>query len=96
MPSVPSVGLEHTFYQVNESARSVEVCAAVYPVSDCPIATSFHILLTTLDDTAGISFFIGIGNGGGGGGQGGTHPHKIFNKGALSPRRTHAESPLQL
>ena len=56
MPSVASVGLEHTFYQVNESAGSVEVCAAVYPVSECPIATSFHILLTTLDDTAGIAF----------------------------------------
>ena len=56
MSSVASVGLEHTFYQVNESAGSVEVCAAVYPVSECPIATSFHILLITLDDTAGIVF----------------------------------------
>ena len=56
VPSVASVGLEQTFYQVNESAGSVEVCAAVYPVSECPIAASFHILLATLDDTAGIAF----------------------------------------
>ena len=51
---VAFVGLESTFYQVNESAGSVEVCAAVSPVSDCPVAAPFNILFTTLDDTAGI------------------------------------------
>ena len=48
------MGLESTFYQVNESAGFVEVCAAISPVSDCPVAAPFSILFTTLDDTAGI------------------------------------------
>ena len=50
---VAFVGLESTFYQVNESAGSIEVCAAVSPVSDCPVAAPFNIIFTTLNDTAG-------------------------------------------
>ena len=54
---VAFVGLESTFYQVNESAGSVEVCAAVSPVSECPVAAPFNIIFTTLDDTAGIAVY---------------------------------------
>ena len=52
---VAFVGLESTFYQVNESSGSVEVCAVVSPASECPVAAQFNIYLITLGDTAGIS-----------------------------------------
>ena len=52
---VAFVGLERTLYPVNESAGSVEVCAAVSPVSECPVAAPFNIIFTTLNDTAGIT-----------------------------------------
>ena len=52
---VAFVGLERTFYQVNESAGSVEVCASVSPFIECPVAAPFNITFTTLNDTAGIT-----------------------------------------
>ena len=49
------VGLEETYYNVSEGVGVVEVCAIVYePVGACPIAFPFTVLLSTIDDTAGV------------------------------------------
>ena len=49
------VGLEKTFYSVNESEGVVEVCAVMYsPSTECPIAFPFNVSLSTVDDSAGI------------------------------------------
>ena len=57
-PSDAVVGLEKTFYSVNESEGVVEVCAAVMycnsPSTECPIAFPFNVSLSTDDDSAGI------------------------------------------
>ena len=56
-PSDAWVGLEKTFYSVNESEGVVEVCAAVMcsPSTECPaIAFPFNVSLSTVDDSAGI------------------------------------------
>ena len=51
---VAVVGLERTFYQVNESAGVVEVCAVVYsPISTCPIPIPFDVNLSVVSDDGG-------------------------------------------
>jgi len=48
------VGFEQTFYQVNESVGTVELCAIVYePTIDCPIEFAFNVSFNTSDGTAG-------------------------------------------
>ena len=53
--TVAVIGLEHTFYSVNEEPGAVvEVCAVVYqPTGSCPIGFDFTVDLTTSDITAG-------------------------------------------
>ena len=53
--TVAVVGLEHTFYSVEEGPGAVvEVCAVVYqPTGSCPIGFDFTVDLTTSDITAG-------------------------------------------
>ena len=49
------VGLERTIYMVTETQDEVEICAIVRePINDCPITFPFEVVLSTLDDTAGI------------------------------------------
>ena len=53
--TVAVVGLERTIYMVTETQDEVEICAIVRePISDCPITFPFEVVLSTLDDTAGI------------------------------------------
>ena len=49
------VGLEKTFFRVNESVGTVELCAVVFsPDISCPIKFPFEVRLFTEDGTAGI------------------------------------------
>ena len=49
-----TVGFENTFYQVNEAAGTVEICAVVYePDIDCPIQIDFNVTFKTEVETAG-------------------------------------------
>ena len=51
------VGLEHTFYRVAEEEEMIDVCVVVknpdYEGEECPVAPSFHIVISTVDDSAG-------------------------------------------
>ena len=51
---VAIVGLEETFYQVNETIGTMEVCAVVYePQVECPIQIDFNVTFETRAETAG-------------------------------------------
>ena len=53
------VGFERTFYQVNESVGTVELCAVVYePNISCPIEFAFNITFETSDISAGTCMSI--------------------------------------
>ena len=57
LPSGAVVGLDKTEYQVSEDVGVVEVCAIVHtPNITCPIEFTFHINLSTSDESAGIHF----------------------------------------
>ena len=51
------VGLEKTFYTVTEEDLMIEVCVVVknpdYEGEECPVASSFDIIISTVDDSAG-------------------------------------------
>ena len=51
------VGLEKTFYAVAEEEKMIEVCVVVknpdYEEEGCPVVSSFDIVISTVDDTAG-------------------------------------------
>ena len=48
------VSLVNSIYRVRESVGKIQVCARVrQPKGSCPIRTSFSVLISTGDDTAG-------------------------------------------
>ena len=50
----PVVGLEQTFFRVEEDVGLIQICVKVsFPEINCPIAFPFEILLSTADGTAG-------------------------------------------
>ena len=52
--TVAVVGLQRTFYSVDEDDGSVEVCLSVTrPSIGCPVTYPFDVLLITVADTAG-------------------------------------------
>ena len=52
--AVARVGLEITFYQVDEDAGFVEICAMVFePTITCPIEFDFSVSVSTCDGSAG-------------------------------------------
>ena len=51
--SAASLGLQHEVYEVLESEGRVEVCVVVpSPISDCPIAVPFTVIITAVEDSA--------------------------------------------
>ena len=51
---VAVVGLEQTFFSVEEDVGLIQICVNVsFPEIDCPIAFPFEVLLSTADGTAG-------------------------------------------
>ena len=58
---VARVGFEETFYQVNETTGTVEICVVVYePDIDCPIQMEFTVSFETGAETAGTCMYIHI------------------------------------
>ena len=54
--AVGTVGLKMTFYQVDEDAGFVEICAVVLePTIICPIDFDFSVSLSPLDGSAGVN-----------------------------------------
>ena len=54
-----TVGFEKTFYQVNESSGTVEICAVVYePDIDCPIQIDFNVTFETGNETKGTGMYV--------------------------------------
>ena len=48
------VGLERTFYQVNEDVGEVQVCVSVpSPDISCPVTYPFTVVLATVAESAG-------------------------------------------
>ena len=48
------MGLEQTFFRVEENVGAIELCANVSsPVTDCPTSFPFDVSLSTDDATAG-------------------------------------------
>ena len=51
------VGLEKTFYTVTQEDEMIDVCVVVknpnYEGEECPVASSFDIVISTVDDSAG-------------------------------------------
>ena len=51
------VGLEKTFYRISVEDEMIEVCVVVknpdYEGEECPVASSFDIVISTVDDSAG-------------------------------------------
>ena len=55
---VAVVGLERTQYSVSEDVGAVEVCAVVTrPNIDCPIEFTFTVHFSTVNETAGCSYY---------------------------------------
>ena len=51
---VAVVGLEQTFFRVEEDVGLIQICVNVsFPEINCPIAFPFEVLLSTADGTAG-------------------------------------------
>ena len=58
LTSVATVGLERDTYTFSEESTDAEVCLEVVnPDSNCPVSSSFSVVLLTLDGTAG-QFYI--------------------------------------
>ena len=54
--SAASLGLQYEVYEVLESEGRVEVCVVVpSPISDCPIAVPFTVIITAVEDSASKS-----------------------------------------
>ena len=54
-----TVGFEETFYQVNESTGTVEICAVVYePNITCPIQMDFNVTFETGNETEGTGMYV--------------------------------------
>ena len=54
IPTVAKVGLDSTFYKVDEDVGTLKVCAAVKKAIDiCHIQFPFNISLSTRDGSAG-------------------------------------------
>ena len=51
------VGLEKTLYKISEEDEMIDVCVVVkilnYEDEECPVASSFDIVISTVDDSAG-------------------------------------------
>ena len=48
------VGLERVLYQVREDVEVLQLCVSILsPVTECPIAFSFNVSISTSDNTAG-------------------------------------------
>ena len=58
-----TIGFEKTFYQVDESTGTVEICAVVYePDIDCPIQMDFSVIFETGNETEGTGMYMHIRN----------------------------------
>ena len=53
------VGLEKTLNTITEEDEMIDVCVVVknpdYEGEECPVASSFDIVISTVDDSAGSS-----------------------------------------
>ena len=56
-----TVGFEKTFYQVNESAETVEICAVVHePDIECPIQMDFDVTFETRNEAEGTGMYLHV------------------------------------